>query len=169
MLKGEASAISERRGSILPRATLVTFAFFHLCVTLVKSYNLSPALAARTDLTKRAFQPRAFKCPILPLNCAEKPHCDVVTGKGRYFRAPLSFIWMPSSSLVLQERWQHKTLMPTLEMKPCRCQRPTKERRILNRFIRISLLRQQIVTLPWQMASWERLHQNFCSATAQFI
>lgn len=100
-----------------------------------------------------------FLCPFLPLNCAAKPHCDVITGKGRYFRALLSFIWMLSSSLVLPNRWQHKILMPTFEIKPCHYRRPTKEWWILNRFIMISFLRQQIVMLRWKMASWERQHR----------
>lgn len=155
MLEEEALAISERRGSILPRATLVTFAFF------IYVWLWWKAIIYHRRCSKDLSYHTCFLCPILSLNCAEKPHCDVITGKGRYFRAPLSFIWMLSSSLVLQKRWQHKNLMPTFEIEPCHCRRPTKEWWILNRFIRISFLRQQIVTLHWQMASWERQHQTF--------
>lgn len=110
----------ERRGSVLPRATWVTFGFF------IYVWLWWKAVIYHRRYSEDSSYHTCFLCPFLPLNCAAKPHCDVITGKGRYFRALLSFIWILSSSLVLQNRWQHKMLMPTFEIKPCHCWRPTK-------------------------------------------
>lgn len=97
--KGNASIICEKRISILPRATLVTFGLH------MYAWFLWKAVIYHRRYRNSSYQ-RYFSLPFFFWLYAAKPHSDVTTRKGRYFGTPLSFIWILSSSLVQGICWQ---------------------------------------------------------------
>lgn len=94
---------------IMPRATLVTFGLF------IYARFLWKAVIYQQQCRDSTHQWCCFCSFFSPILCAVKPHSDVITRKGRYFGAQLSFIWILSSSLVLGKCWQIEFWMPTFK------------------------------------------------------
>lgn len=145
MLEEETSAIYEKCISIWPSKTLVTFGIF-IYVWLLWKAAIYHSRCCMDSMD--AF----FSC-----NCAAKPHCDVITRKGRYFEAQLAYLdtlFIRCSEEMLTNLNLHaKNWNKTL---PAEGQQSSGAFRL----IYCDFFPEAIVMLLWQMASWERQHQT---------